>query len=435
MPRLLIALCLAACAQAQTVKVAPYYSAAAGTQLLTTAATTDTSIDWVAVGQTDRMLMPRGDSIRKVRLYIADRSNISAVYVGICRFSSGSTWTVAQWTPTLGPPVFANEVNTYTLATPLAAHKYDVMCGRIEWTTPHTANLAALSSILLPAISGNGNGVVAENCYYQLNAAKPTTLTTASMTLIPNNGCPVIEAWMTRPDIVAIGDSILQKDDSTADGGTAITWPVGAGSGQSGISIVNYLAGRYSPLTYQDMGWGGQTAVQVQTRFAQDAAALKPTYAVINGGVNDVFLNCSTSTGCTGAEITTIENGLSSMMQAAQTAGIKAFVMLVGPWTGNGSDATNAQMTSIDTLNGQTIANAATYGATVIDQRCVIGQFRSGGSAGNCWDYQSAYMLADGLGVHPNAAGEQAIANLVSLTFKSFQYGGAMQLKGTAGQH
>lgn len=239
---------------------------------------------------------------------------------------------------------------------------------------------------------------------------------------------------MPRPDVVAIGDSILQKDDSTADGGVVLTRPLSASVGQSGLSIPYYLRWRFPGMTYQDMGWGGQTAVQIQSRFAQDALALKPSYIVLNGGVNDVYVNCSTSTGCTAAQMTTIENALAGMMSAAQAAGIKLFIMLIGPWTGNGSDAMNAQMASIDSINANTISVAPAYGATVIDHRCIVGQFRTGGAAGNCWDIQPQYLYSDGLGVHLNAAGEQRVANLISLTLRSFQYSGAMALKGAAAQ-
>jgi lysophospholipase L1-like esterase len=433
MKTILLAL-VAATAFCQTVKVAPYYSAGAGAAQLTTTAATDTSLDWIAAGQTDRMMIPRTGSIAKVRLYIGDRTAISNLYFGVCRWSSGSTWNVAQWSAAITGPFFANEVNTFTLATPLAAQKYDVMCGRIEWSTPHTQNLAGLSSVLLPSITGNGNTVYAENCYYQLNAGKPSSLATSSMTVIPGNGCPVIEAWMTRPDIVAIGDSIIQKDDSNADGGAVLSRPLSASVGQSGLSIPYYVTSRYSGLTYQNMGWGGQTTAQIQARFAQDALALKPSYIVLDGGVNDVYLNCSTTTGCAGAQITAIENSFAAMMAAAQSAGVKTFVMLIGPWTGNGSDATNPQMASIDTINANTIAVAPSYGGTVIDQRCVVGQQRASGPAGNCWDIQPQYLFGDGLGVHLNSAGEQQVANLVSLSLASFRYSGKVVLKGTSKQ-
>jgi lysophospholipase L1-like esterase len=418
----------------QTVKVAPYYSAGPGISQLTSSAGTDTSVDWIASGQTDRMLIPRTGSISKVRLYIADRTAISNIYFGVCRWSSGSTWNVAQWTPAIGGPYFANEVNTFTLATPLVAQKYDVLCGRIEWSTPHAQNIAALSPISLPAITGNGNTAQGENCYYQLNAARPASLTTSSMTVIPGNGCPVIEAWMTRPDIVGIGDSIIQKDDSNADAGMVLTRPLSSSVGQSGLSIPYYATVQFSGMTYQDMGWGGQTTTQIQARFAQDALALKPSYIVLNGGVNDVYVNCSTTSGCTSGQMIAIENSLAAMMAAAQSIGTKTFVMLIGPWTGNGSNATNAQMASIDSINANTIAVAPGYGAAVIDQRCVVGQQRASGPAGNCWDIQPQYLYGDGLGVHLNPAGEQQVANLISLSLRSFQYGGRVILKGGMAQ-
>jgi hypothetical protein len=66
---------------------------------------------------------------------------------------------------------------------------------------------------------------------------------------------------------------------------------------------------------------------------------LKPQWCQINGGVNDIS-GCNTNTGCTGAQITAIETALTSILSAAQTAGIKAFIMLIGPWDqANGSNA------------------------------------------------------------------------------------------------
>lgn len=430
--RSLAVLLLVFACRAQTVKVAPYYSAGIGSASLTSAAATDTSIDWIAVGQTDRMLMPRTGSVTKVRVYIADRANVSALYVGVCRWSSGAIWNVAQWTLALSP-IFSGEVNTYTLATPLSASKYDVMCGRIEWATPHATNAAPLSSIFLPQITGSGNTALAEKCYSQLNASRPTSLTTASMTLIGSSGCPVIEAWMGRPDIVGIGDSIMMLNDSVADAGVALTYPLASGVQQTGLSIPHYFAANYS-LTYQDMGWGGQTTVQINARFAQDAIALKPAFLVLNGGVNDVYLNCSTSTGCTAPQSSTIVTALEAMLSAARTAGIKVFLMLIGPWTGNGSDATTAQMTSIDSIDATLLADGPGLGATVIDQRCVVGQFRSGGTAGNCWDIQPAYLVGDGLGVHLNAAGEQAVANLIALSLPASVDSGSLTITGPVTQ-
>jgi hypothetical protein len=132
--------------------------------------------------------------------------------------------------------------------------------------------------------------------------------------------------------------------------------------------------------------------------------------------------------------MTAIENSLAAMMAAAQSAGIETFMMLIGPWTGNGSDATNAQMASIDSINASTIAVAPGYGATVLDQRCVVGQQRASGPGGNCWDIQPQYLYSDGLGVHLNPAGEQQVANLISLSLQSFRYAGGVVLKGVAAQ-
>ena len=421
MPRILISFfCVLLPLLAQQVKVAPYYAATSSGNSFGTGNTTGTSIDWISLG-TSRVLFPNAVSVSAFKVWVSDRSNVSTMYFGVCRFSSGTTWNVVSWSPAV-TAFLSGEVNTFLLASPISTNKFDVLCGRIEYSTPHAQTLGTI-----PAQA------VSESCYYQRNAAKPSSFDTASMTAIGGD-CPVVEAWATHPDIVAIGDSILANWDSFASPGT-ISWPLTSpDQAINGTSILGYFHASNPSLSYQAMGISSQTTTQIQARFVTDALALKPSYVLIDGGVNDVFISCSTSIGCTGGQVATIVNNMSSMLSAAQAAGVKAYIMMIGPWTGNGSDATNAQMASVDSINSQYITMAATYGATVIDQRCVIGQFRIGGSVGNCWDFQPAYLYtSDGLGVHPNAAGQAVIAGLIQVTLNPLVAAGSVSLGGSAG--
>ena len=113
-----------------------------------------------------------------------------------------------------------------------------------------------------------------------------------------------------------------------------------------------------------------------------------------------------------GRQITAIETAITSMMSAAQAANETPVVMLSGPW--NQSNGSNARQTAADTINANTISVAPSYGATVVDWRCTVGQFRSGQRAGNCWDYQPAYLYGDGLGIHPNQSGMALIGALIA---------------------
>jgi hypothetical protein len=64
----------------------------------------------------------------------------------------------------------------------------------------------------------------------------------------------------------------------------------------------------------------------------------------------------------------------------------------------------------------------------------VVGQYRAGGPAGNCWDIQPQYLVNDGFGVHLNSAGEQQVANLINLSLQSFRYSGTISNKGSGSQ-
>jgi lysophospholipase L1-like esterase len=421
MKRFAIAVLFAVPGAAQIVKVAPYYTPGAGTQALTTAATTDTSVDVLASGAQTRTLMPFSGQVLQFAVYLGDTSDLNTLYFSrnTCTTAVANACTV--FTPTYAAaitgPFTANSLNTFTLAAPLTVSKWDALAIRAEWSQPHSINLALLASQLFPVVDGNGQPTQAETCYYQLNAAKPGTFTLSGMTLIPNAGCPVIGAYMTPPQAVGIGDSIMGTDAPAPSDSVADVQPQHYPVAGDSKSPTYFWLGNYPvPPIYQGMGWSGETAVQIAARFQTDALnLLQPgAWVLINGGINDTD-GCDINAGCTPAQIATIETALTSMMAAAQTAGLRTFVMLLGPHdTPNGS---NARMASEDTLDSWLLAVAPGYGATPVDYRCTLGQFRSGGSAGNCWDYQPAYLYGDGLGIHPNQAGVQLIGNLIYAAF------------------
>jgi len=430
----MLAALTASCCFAQLVKVAPYYTPGVGTQSLTSNATSDTSIIMLASGSMVRTLIPFSGPVYAFSVYLADSTNLTDLYFfkSTCTSMAANACTVFTntYTAQITGPFTPNAVNTFTLATPLAVSKWDAEGVQLDWSTPHATNLAALSAQLIPAVTGNGDSTLPEACYSQLNISKPATLTLSAMTLIPNAGCIPVGIYMAPPYLSGIGDSIMGSapapSDSVADA-LAQDYPI-----PSTYSPVHFWAGNFPVVpTYQSMGWSGQTCVQVQTRFTTDAANLGPTLLLIECGINDIN-GCNAGTGCTGPQITAIETAIDSMMAAAQTAGLKTFVMLAGPDSASQSGS-NARMLSEDTVNANTIAMAPGYGATVVDWRCLLGQFRAGGSAGNCWDWQTAYEYMDGLGVHPNQAGVQLIGNLIySLAPVSNFTGGNTFIGGTA---
>jgi hypothetical protein len=155
-----------------------------------------------------------------------------------------------------------------------------------------------------------------------------------------------------------------------------------------------------------DGGFSGQTSANILARFTADVIGLHPTYVISEGYINDLVA-CG-SGGCSGGQISATEANLAAEWAALQTAGIasRSLFLLAGPW----GAGTNAQMLNKDTLDAYAIATAPTYGLRVIDVRCQLGVFRSGGSGGNCWNWNATYEQSDGLQIHPNIAGNAIIS-------------------------
>jgi hypothetical protein len=98
------------------------------------------------------------------------------------------------------------------------------------------------------------------------------------------------------------------------------------------------------------------------------------------------------------------------MLDAAQASDSisKILVMKILPW----SNGTNVQMQTRDDWNASLVTLAAGYSkAIVVDASSYVGQFRSGGDAGNLWDIQAVYNSD---GVHFTSAGHGQIAQALA---------------------
>lgn len=202
-----------------------------------------------------------------------------------------------------------------------------------------------------------------------------------------------INTYMKAPVIVSIGNSI-------AAGHTAHdSYIEQSVSPDAPTTTYIYKVGALLNVPTQNMGIGSQGTGTISARFAADVVALKPRYAIIEGGVNDVA--AGTANG-------TIITNFTSMLNAAVAADIIPVVMLVLPWT----DGTDPQSQQIDALNILLTALVATYPtAILVDARAGVGQEKVGGDPGNLWDIQTSY---DADGIHFNAAGNTVIAQYIA---------------------
>jgi lysophospholipase L1-like esterase len=315
-------------------------------------------------------------TLTKFKWYSAATANFLTITVQVWR-KNGATYDLVGQSAVTG---WANGYNSLTLTTPITGcQRGDVLC--LLFTT------AGACSIDGRAASANFDA--------SSWTATNTVLTTpADFEAGGNQGQEVFcyRGFMQAPMIVGIGDSIMGKLDGFLYGD-----PTDLTGG-----ILPKLAAIDSRFVYQNMGIGSQTTTHIEARFAADVVALKPRYALIQGGANDIALG--------GSEATYIAK-ITSMLDQCVAASIIPVVMTITPWGTSG--ATHEQMQATDTWAAslRTLLNASYPTAILVDCANAIGQFHTGGDAGNLWDLQAAYDSGDH--IHPNAAGNAVIAECI----------------------
>ena len=157
-----------------------------------------------------------------------------------------------------------------------------------------------------------------------------------------------------------------------------------------------YFPAMFPGKPYVGRGISGQTTPQMLVRFRQDVVALQPAAVVILAGTNDIAGNTGPST------LEMIEDNLASMVEIAQTNGIRVVLSSVlpvfdYPWKRGLEPAPK-----IIALNAWIKTYSAAHGVEYLDYHTPMADERNGLRA----------ELSDD-GVHPNEAGYRLMAPLV----------------------
>ncbi|MFA6082200.1 MAG: GDSL-type esterase/lipase family protein [Patescibacteria group bacterium] len=370
-------------ANSDKVLVAPYDTITTGAANWGCASgiCSDTSTrDYITIGQKYRIR--ESGTVSRIRIYTVSTTGLAQFYVKIWR-KDGATYDLVGASENLISSLSSGQYSTIDLASPIAGVQEGDYYGYQVILSTKGSFFYAKTSI---------TGVTS---YYHTNSAVATTDYNweGSSEFLAGAVLP-IEFYMQAPQVAFIGDSIIAGHPAHYSflEATATT------------NIASTIESQFGVLTgysYQNMGIGSQTTAQISARFAADIVALKPRAVVIEGGVNDI---------AGGVLKATFLANWTSMLDAAQAESSldRIVVIKVLPWT----NGTTTQMQTRDDWNASLTTLANNYSkAIVVDASSYVGQFRSGGDAGNLWDIQTAYNSD---GVHYNTAGHGQIAQAIA---------------------
>lgn len=317
----------------------------------------------------------------KIDIYVANTTGLTNFYFEIWR----PVGTVHKriYSEDILSKVVGTVVNTIELATPVKVEEGDLI-GYSLYGQTSTYSLICVTGANTISTYYVSDTDPTYNAYNWANAG------TSNPYYVP------IVVYGNSPDLITIGDSIIAGhpgNDSLIE--SLATWT------NAFSQTIAYNVANAFNWTYQNMGIGGQTAVQVSARFANDVLPYYPSIVLLEGGVNDI------AGGST--DQTAYINNMKSMIDGCVNAGIIPVVLKILPWT----NGTTAQNQTRDTWNLALSNLVATYPtAILVDANSAVGQFRSGGDSGNLWDINPTY--GDGSGIHYNASGYAQIASVVS---------------------
>jgi len=282
----------------------------------------------------------------------------------------------------------ANQLNTVVINPPIAVKEGDF----VGFNFMHTELID--TSILVDSSAGS-------ILYSIADTPTETDYDWESKTAIAYSLPTKIQS--NAPLIVTIGDSIIESyPHHTSMVDIAYTTVATSKSWQSKLKLYD------DRFTFQNVGIGGETTTQIEARFDRDVVSIKPRFAAINGGVNDIAQGVSKAVFLAKWQ---------SMLDKCQANGIVPIVWKIMPWT----NGTNSQNMQIDTINYKidSMITASYPTGRIIDCRPLVGEFRSGGTAGNYWDIQAAY---DYDGVHFTVPGNTVIAAAIAEVDQSTAY-------------
>jgi lysophospholipase L1-like esterase len=319
--------------------------------------------------------------LTKIKFRAGDASVTTSFWLQVWRMVAG-VYTVI-YEEDIKSKITDNSINEITLAQSVSVLEGDML------------SLGADTAIATPVVAYKV--ISTDNSWKRLTATKPATGTDWGAVTGGQAVCIPIISYGQAPLIVKIGDSHPAGHPGNFSGieDSLLSVPANTIGGQLALIDSKYV--------YQNMGIGSQTTGSIQARFAADCVALKPKFALINGGANDLLVTPKA----------TYLAKWALMLDDCAANNIIPVVLKMFP-SANWSAENCA--TKADWMNDLQVLVATYTGSIWIDLDSTIGQFRAGGDAGNLWDLKTSMDSGDH--VHINLSGYAATAAKVDTEIK-----------------
>lgn len=334
-------------------------------------------------------------TIRQVKLSIGSVAGVTGLYIKVWRQVASGVYTLISTSEDLSGQLSAGSVNTLSLAG-IAAEIGDYLSVRVTYS-------AASTQVFRSVAPTPGTSTL-----YSISNAVPDTTGFAWASQYPTAAAAVVvEAYMTSPTFVAIGDSIMAGN---AQGASLIE--------TSGLWVrygdIGYLVSQSTGWTYQNMGVGAQSMAQIAARFSSDVVALNPRWALIEGGVNELL---------SGTSAATVMVSWDQVLAACTAARIRPVVLGVLPFR-NSFAANDVDLQQRDALNVLLQAAVKAAGGLYINPDETVGSFYATGDPDNRWALSTLADSGDGL--HLTRWGQTQLADAVTAALTSLDVRGQL---------
>ena len=354
------------------VKICPYTTLITGT--CTRGVASSKYREYIEVGAGSRFRTTC--DVQAIAIYIGLMDNVTNIQVCVWR-TNGANYDLVARTENLSSKITTTTSNYVVLTTPISVRVGDYYGYKIEST--------GANSQILKGLNQSGN-----NTYYTDTVVSNTACNWSTNSMLSGAMVP-IHFYAQAPAGVTIGDSLIAGHPLNYAfieyGNLTLYDPT---------STIDYWLSDKTGAPIINMGIGSQKIETIAARFAADVVALKPRYAIIEGGVNNSILT----------ERALFQSSWIAMLDLCRANSIKPIAMGVFPWTSGTSP--NEKAIEIGIWNEWLHSTVLTYGGYYVDVRPRIGLYRAGGSPGNLWDIQTAYDSGDH--IHLNVDGYHAAA-------------------------